>query len=85
MAKSDLGEVGPGFTPLYLTGQATLRTLDDAGLEKGDVDSLFSASAYYRMLTLSIGEYSTSDPDTPTRRTWAAAPSSLTSSTLSRR
>ena len=57
MAKSDLGEVGPGFTPLDLMSLATLRTLDDAGLEKGDVDSLFSASAYYRMLTLSIGEY----------------------------
>ena len=55
VAKSDLGEVGPGFTPLDLMGQATLRTLDDAGLEKGDVYDLFSASAYYRMLTLSIG------------------------------
>src|SRR5215210_1718062 len=38
-------------------GLATLRTLDDAGLEKGDVDGLFSASAYYHMPTLSIGEY----------------------------
>ena len=57
VAESDLGEVGPGFTPLDLIGQATLRVLDDAGLDKGDVDGLFSASAYYHMPTLSVGEY----------------------------
>ena len=57
VAKSDLGEVGPGFTPLDLIGQATSRALDDAGLEKVDVDGLFSASAYYHMPTLSVGEY----------------------------
>jgi hypothetical protein len=57
VAESDLGEVGPGLTPLDLIGQATLRALDDAGLEKGDVDGLFSASAYYHMPTLSVGEY----------------------------
>jgi acetyl-CoA acetyltransferase len=57
VAESDLGEVGPGSTPLDLIGQATLRVLDDAGLEKGDVDGLFSASAYYHMPTLSVGEY----------------------------
>ncbi len=56
-AESDLGEVGPGFTPLDLIGQATERTLADAGLEKGDVDGLFSASVYYQMPTLSAGEY----------------------------
>ncbi len=57
VAESDLGEVGPGLTPLDLIGQATFRALDDAGLEKEDVDGLFSASAYYHMPTLSMGEY----------------------------
>jgi acetyl-CoA acetyltransferase len=57
VAESDLGEVGPGFTPLDLIGQATVRALDDAGLEKSDVDGLFSASAYHHMPTLSVGEY----------------------------
>jgi acetyl-CoA acetyltransferase len=56
-AESDLGEVGPGFTPLDLIGQATDRALVDAGLEKKDVDGLFSASAYYSMATVSAGEY----------------------------
>ncbi len=57
VAESDLGEVGPDFTPLDLIGQATSHVLDDAGLEKEDVDGLFSASAYYHMPTLSVGEY----------------------------
>jgi acetyl-CoA acetyltransferase len=57
VAESDLGEVGPGFTPLDLIGQATLRALEDAGLQKSEVDGLFSASAYYHMPTLSVGEY----------------------------
>jgi acetyl-CoA acetyltransferase len=57
VAESDLGEVGPGLTPLDLIGQATLRVLEDAGLRKEDVDGLFSASAYYHMPTLSVGEY----------------------------
>jgi acetyl-CoA acetyltransferase len=56
-AESDLGEVGPGFTPLDLIGQATGRALADAGLNKEDVDGLFSASAYYSMATVSAGEY----------------------------
>ncbi len=57
VAESDLGEIEPGFTPLDLVGQATLRALDDAGLKKEDVDGLFSASAYHHMPTLSVGEY----------------------------
>jgi 3-oxoacyl-[acyl-carrier-protein] synthase III len=47
VAESDLGEVGADFTPLDLIGQAASRALEDAGLEKEDVDGLFSASAYY--------------------------------------
>ena len=57
-AESNLGEVGPGFTPLDFIGQATERALADAGLEKKDIDGLFSASVYYQMPTLSAGEYS---------------------------
>lgn len=56
-AESDLGEVGTGFTPLDLMGQATERALADAGLQREDVDGLFSASVYYQMPTLSAGEY----------------------------
>src|ERR687884_144721 len=56
-AESGLGEVRPGYVPLDLIGQATSRALDDAGLKKEDVDGLFSASAYYHMPTLSVGEY----------------------------
>lgn len=57
VAESELGEVGGGFTPLDLIRQATSRALDDAGLENEDVAGLFSASAYYHMPTLSVGEY----------------------------
>ncbi len=57
IAESDLGEVGPGITPLDLIGQATVAALEDAGLSKGDVDGLFTASAYYHLATLSVGEY----------------------------
>ncbi len=57
VAESDLGEVGPDLTPLDLIGQATVSTLQDAGLDKSDVDGLFSASAYYHLPTLSVGEY----------------------------
>jgi acetyl-CoA acetyltransferase len=57
VAESDLGEVGPELTPLDLIGQATIRALEDAGLDKSDIDGLFSASAYYHLPTLSVGEY----------------------------
>jgi acetyl-CoA acetyltransferase len=57
VAESDLGEVGPDLTPLDLIWQATVAALEDAGLEKKDVDGLFSASAFYHMPTLSVGEY----------------------------
>jgi acetyl-CoA acetyltransferase len=57
VAESDLGEVGPGVTPLDLQAQALERALDEAGLRKSDVDGLFSASVYYQMASVEVGEY----------------------------
>ena len=51
----DVGEAG--LTPLDLIGQATVAALEDAGLEKDDVDGLFTASAYYGIPGLNVGEY----------------------------
>src|SRR3954469_9234729 len=56
VAESDLGEVGPGLTPVDLMTQAARRALEDCGLEPGDVDGLFSASAQLPMPTLNLGE-----------------------------
>jgi acetyl-CoA acetyltransferase len=55
-AESRLGEVGPGVTPLDLAAEATRAALDDAGLRRDDVDGLFTASAYYGMPGLNVGE-----------------------------
>ena len=49
-AESDLGEVGPGFTPLDLIGQATERALADAGLEKRDVGCADDLTSRHRCL-----------------------------------
>src|SRR6478735_4114294 len=57
VAESRLGEVGPGVTPLDLIGEATADALDDAGLRKDDIDGLFTASAYFGMPGLNVGEY----------------------------
>ncbi|MDA3643978.1 thiolase [Saccharopolyspora indica] len=57
VAESDLGQVAPGLTPLDLAGQATVRALADAGLEKSDVDGLFTASSYYPMSGMDTAEY----------------------------
>jgi acetyl-CoA acetyltransferase len=56
VAESDLGVV-PGLSPLDLMAQASVRALNDAGISKREVDGLFSASAYYYMPTVSLGEY----------------------------
>ena len=57
VAESRLGEVGPGVTPLDLVAEAAADALDDAGLAKADVDGLFTASAYYGMPALNVGEH----------------------------
>jgi acetyl-CoA acetyltransferase len=56
VAESRIGEVGPGVTPLELIAEATADALDDAGLRKGDVDGLFTASAYYGLPGVNVGE-----------------------------
>jgi acetyl-CoA acetyltransferase len=56
IAESRLGEVGPGVTPLQLIAEATAGALGDAGLRKDDVDGLFTASAYYGLPAVNVGE-----------------------------
>ena len=56
VAESRLGEVGPGVTPLELIAEAMAAALDDAGLRKDDVDGLFTASAYYGLPGVNVGE-----------------------------
>ena len=48
---------GTGLTPLDLIGQATAEALADAGIAKEEVDGLFTASAYYGMPGLNVGEH----------------------------
>ena len=55
-AESDVFE-SQGRSPVGLMAQATKRALDDAGLSKSDVDGLFTASSYYYMPTMTLGEY----------------------------
>ena len=63
MAIAGIGEsdgwdvAGTGLTPLDLIAQATGHALDDAGLSKNDIDGLFTASAYYGMPGLNVGEH----------------------------
>jgi 3-oxoacyl-[acyl-carrier-protein] synthase III len=47
VAESDLGVVGPGIGEMDLIGQATVRALEDAGLQKSDIDGIFTASIRY--------------------------------------
>jgi acetyl-CoA acetyltransferase len=56
IAESRLGEVGPGVTPLELIAEATAAALDDAGLRKDEIDGLFTASAYYGLPAVKVGE-----------------------------
>lgn len=57
VAESDLGEVGPGMSSLDLIGQATVRALADAGLEKSDVDGIFCQSAFFQLPPVAAAEY----------------------------
>lgn len=57
VAESDLGEVGHELTPLDLIGQATARALADSGMSKSDIDGLCTASAFYNLPALDVGEY----------------------------
>lgn len=45
------------FTPAGLMAEATTYALEQTSLSKGDIDAVFSASAYYYMPTLNLGEY----------------------------
>ncbi|WP_059413294.1 thiolase [Cupriavidus basilensis] len=56
-AESDLGEVGPGYTPIDLMAQAVRRALDDCGLALSDVDGLFCATSQSRLSGLALAEY----------------------------
>jgi acetyl-CoA acetyltransferase len=58
IGESDSWDVaGTGLTPLDLIGQATSAALRDSGLRKDDIDGLFTASAYYGMPGLNVGEH----------------------------
>jgi acetyl-CoA acetyltransferase len=57
VAESDLGEVGPHLSSLDLIGQATVRALDDAGLDKSEVDGLFCHSAFFQLPPVAAAEY----------------------------
>jgi acetyl-CoA acetyltransferase len=57
VAESDLGEVGPHLSSLDLVGQATARALDDAGLDKSEIDGLFTHSAFFQLPPVATAEY----------------------------
>jgi len=57
VAESDLGEVGPHLSSLDLIGQATVRALDDAGLDKSEIDGLFCHSAFFQLPPVAAAEY----------------------------
>lgn len=56
-AESDLGLVAPNTSPVDLMAQATVRALDDAGLELSDVDGIFSAATQSRFAPMALAEY----------------------------
>jgi len=56
-AESDLGEVGPGFSPIDLMAQGVQRALADCGLQLADVDGIFCASSQSRLAGLALAEY----------------------------
>lgn len=57
VGEAGIGIAPEGSTPLDLIGEAAAVALDEAGLATTDVDALFTASAYYGMPNLNVGEY----------------------------
>lgn len=57
VAESELGEVGPGRFSLDLLGEAVVGALADAGIDKSEVDGLFTAVVGRGMASLDVGEY----------------------------
>lgn len=57
VGEAGIGDAPRGSTPLDLIGEAAAVALADAGLRMTDVDGLFTASAYYGMPNLNVGEY----------------------------
>jgi acetyl-CoA acetyltransferase len=47
----------PELSPLDMMAKSAKRALEEAGIVKSEVDGLFSASSFYYMPTLSLGEY----------------------------
>src|SRR5690625_1646379 len=47
----------PELSPADMMALSAKEALDEAGIDKSEVDGLFSASAYYYMSTLTLGEY----------------------------
>ena len=46
-----------GFTPVGLMAEAAAFAIADSGVTKAQIDALYSASSYYYMPTLTLGEY----------------------------
>jgi acetyl-CoA acetyltransferase len=57
IAESRLGEVGPGVSELELIGEATVGALADAGIDKAEIDGLFTTSIQYPLAALTVAEY----------------------------
>jgi acetyl-CoA acetyltransferase len=57
LGEAGTGRAGPGLTALDLIGVATRQALDDAGIEKGDIDAVFTASSQYNLAALDVAEY----------------------------
>ncbi|MFJ8066843.1 acetyl-CoA acetyltransferase [Psychrobacillus sp. NPDC096426] len=47
----------PDLSPLDIMAKEAKRALEEAGIDKSEVDGLFSASSNYHMPTISLGEY----------------------------